>query len=43
MHTRYAGGSHASLRLGDGTQVRTWDATRVDVSISRTLNRDTFE
>lgn len=43
FHTRYAGQSHASLRLGDDTQIRTWDATRLDVSIPRTLDRDTFE
>lgn len=33
----------ASLRLGDDAQVGTWDATRPDVPVPRTLNRDTLE
>ncbi len=35
--------SHAPLRLGDDAQVRTWDATRLDSHVPRTLNRDTCE
>lgn len=41
-YPRY-GNQHATLRPGDDAKVRTWYATRFDLQIPRTLDRDASE